>query len=187
METKTPPWLAKEPPMLGARWARAYSSAALPFRLHLSGTLQSCRRLFAGVRNTHTGGPHPCSVLGTAVASPCQVGMCVQKALRLLSPAITVRSSQELQSQTKQGICSLFSLARVKGTETPGPPKVPDEAGAVGVRALALFSLAGRSQHKPGHLCDRRSSQSQKLCQAYKCRAKYMCSAAALLLKMPAQ
>jgi len=123
--------------------------AALPLALHLPATLQSHQQLLAGARSTHMGGPHPCSILGTTLSSPCKMGLCVWRAPHLLSPAIKAMNSQRVQSQMKQGICRLFSLTEGKGPKPPSLQKALGEAGGGGREgSIPLFSLARRSQDK---------------------------------------
>lgn len=130
------PCPAKDTPPRGALWAGAgMATAALPFGLHLSGMLQSQQQLFTGARGTQMGSPHSYLVLGTALTSPCEVGVHVQSVPHLLSLTITVMSSQAVQSQMKQGVCSLFGLTGGKRLKPLVPRRHKMKLGVAGVRA----------------------------------------------------
>lgn len=131
MEKETPPCLAEEPPAPGALQADACSSA---FALAISqGCFKASSGSSAGSRSAHTGGPpHPCLVWGTRLTSPCEVGVCVLRAPRLLSLAM---NSQRVQSQMKQAICCLFSLTEGKGLKPLAPRRHKMKLGTAGGRA----------------------------------------------------
>lgn len=80
-------------------------------------------------------------VLGAALTLPWEVGVRGQSGSCLLALAITVMSSQGVQSQMKQGICSLFGLAGGKGLKLLVPRRHKMKLGVVGGRAPSPLLL----------------------------------------------